>query len=58
MNNKSFVSRPNWLQRTGSRLAPVAAIALAVALTMPASAAESRAIKCASRHPIPKLPSA
>lgn len=45
MNNKSFVFSPNWLQRTGPRLVRVAAIGLAVALAMPAIAADSRAIK-------------
>jgi TonB family protein len=48
MNNKSFVLRPNWLRRGGMRLAQAAALALMIALAMPARA-DGRAIK--SRFP-------
>jgi TonB family protein len=45
MNNKSFVLHPNWLRRAGLRLAQAAALALVVALAMPARAADGRAVK-------------
>jgi TonB family protein len=45
MNNKSFVLHPNWLRRAGLRLMQVAALALIVALAMPARAADGRAVK-------------
>jgi TonB family protein len=36
---------PNWLRRAGLRLAQAAALALVVALAMPARAADGRAVK-------------
>ena len=45
MNNKRFVLHPNWLRRAGLRLAQAAALALVVALAMPARAADGRAVK-------------
>jgi TonB family protein len=49
MKIKNSLLRPNWLRRAGLRLAQAAALALAVSLAMPASAADGRAIK--SRFP-------
>jgi TonB family protein len=45
MNKKSFVLPSNRLWRAGARLMQAVALALLVALTMPARAADARAIK-------------
>jgi TonB family protein len=45
MNNKRFVFLPNWLRRAGLRLVQATALALVVALAMPARAADARAVK-------------
>jgi len=45
MNKKSFVLPSNRLWRAGARLMQAVALALLVALTMPAMAADARAIK-------------
>ncbi len=49
MNDKSFAFQPRWLRRAGSRLAQVAVLGILVALALPASAADARAVK--SRYP-------
>ncbi len=45
MNKKCFVLSPNRLRRAGVRLMRAAALALLVALTLPARAADNRAVK-------------
>ena len=58
MNNKSFAFHPIWSRLTALCLVQVAVLGLMIALAMPASAADGRAIK--SRKPpfIPRLPGA
>jgi TonB family protein len=45
MNKKSFVLPSNRLRRAGTRMMQSAALALLVTLTMPAGAADARAVK-------------
>lgn len=49
MSNKNFVFHPIWLRRAGLRLAQAVSLALLIALAIPASAADARAVK--SRYP-------
>ena len=55
MNNIRSVFRLNWLRRAGLSLAPVATLAFAVALAMPARAADGRAVKSRVQPTYPEI---
>jgi TonB family protein len=55
MNTKRFLFRPSWLRRAALRLMPAAALALLVALAMPARAADSRAVKTRIQPAYPEI---
>lgn len=55
LNNKRFKLPPNRMRRAGTRLMQAAALALIVALAMPACAANTRAIKSRTTPIYPEI---